>query len=93
MRGEGGWSIGPLPFTFDKTNPIGMIFGTYNERSLYFPLNVTTWCLTGFHGNQSYINDVTSGYYLGFFLFKFEINDENQNYITVRIYCKVVSIL
>ena len=33
---------------------------------LYFQLNVTTWCLIGFHGNHSYINDVTCGAILDF---------------------------
>ena len=27
------------------------------------------WCLIGFHGNNSQINDVTGGYHLGFFKF------------------------
>ena len=53
-------SIGTLPSTFDTTLTIDMIFGTYNEFPLYFQLSITTWYLTGFHDNHSYINDVTS---------------------------------
>ena len=43
IRGGGG-SIGPLPSTFDTIHPIDWIFGTYNERSLYFQLIETTCC-------------------------------------------------
>ena len=35
-KGGGGVSIGPLHSTFDTIHPIDLIFGTYNERSLYF---------------------------------------------------------
>ena len=35
-EGGGGGSIGPLPSTFDTIHPIDLIFGTYNELSLYF---------------------------------------------------------
>ena len=56
---RGCTKIAPLPSTFNTIHPIDMIhvFGTY-ELPLYFQLSVTTWCLTDFHGNQSYINDV-----------------------------------
>ena len=54
------------PFTFDTIHPIDMIIGTYNKILLYFQLSDTIWCLIGFHGNYSYINDVTSGRHLGF---------------------------
>ena len=30
-----------------------MKFGTYNKLHLYFQLSETTWCLIGFHGNNS----------------------------------------
>ena len=36
IRGRGEGSIGPLPSTFDTIHPIDLIFGTYNELSLYF---------------------------------------------------------
>ena len=56
----GGGSIGPLPpSTFDTFHPIDLKFGTYNKLHLYFQLSKTTWCLIGFHGNNSQINDVT----------------------------------
>ena len=64
------------PSTCDTIHPIDMIFGIYNELPLYFQLSVTGWCLIGFHGNRSNINDVTSGRHLGFLsfqiLFKFQ---------------------
>ena len=65
------------PSTFDTIQPIGIKFATYNELPLYFYLSVVTWVPIGFHGNSSYINDVTSGRYLGFvsfqILFKLEL--------------------
>ena len=71
-----GGSFGPLS-TFDTIHQVYMLFGTYNELSLYSQLNVTLWCLTGFHDNLSYINAVTIGRHLGFLsfqvLFKFEL--------------------
>ena len=55
----GGGSIGPPPpSTFDTIRPIDLKFGTYNKLHLYFQLSETTWCLIGFHGNNSQINDV-----------------------------------
>ena len=60
--GGGEGSSGPLPSTFDTIHPIDMIFGTNNELRSYFQLNVTTRCLTGFHGNHGYINGVTNGF-------------------------------
>ena len=79
--GPGGGAIGHLPSTCDTIHPIDMKFGTYNDLPLYFQLSLTTCCLTGFHGNISYINDVTSDHHLGFLnvqiLFKFELNTEN----------------
>ena len=75
---EGGGSIGPLPpSTFDTIHPIDLQFGIYNKLHLYFQLSVNTWCLIGFHGNNSQINDVTGGGHLGFLkfqiLFKFSL--------------------
>ena len=58
------------PTSFDAIPPIDMIFATYNELPFYFQLNVTMLCLTGFHGNHSYINEVTSGRHLGFLSFQ-----------------------
>ena len=44
---------------------------------LYFQLSKTTWCLIGFHGNNSQINDITGNRHLGFsnfqILFKFSL--------------------
>ena len=62
---KGGGSIGPLSSTFDTIHSIDLIFGTYNELSLYFQLIETTWCLIRFHGNHNHINYVPSGRHLG----------------------------
>ena len=51
-------------------HPIDLIFGTYNELSLYFQLSAATWCLIGFNGNHSYINDVASGRHFEFLKFQ-----------------------
>ena len=63
------------PSTFDTIHPIDLKFGTYNKLQLYFQLSKTTWCVIGFHGNNSQISDVTGGRHLGFsnfqILFKF----------------------
>ena len=69
----GGVSIIPLPTTFDTIHLIDIKFCTNNELPLYFELSVTLWCLNGFHGNHSYINDITSGCHPGFFLSKVEL--------------------
>ena len=72
----GGGSIGPPPpSTFDKIHPIDLKFGTYNKLHLYFQLSETTWCLIGFHGNNSQVNDVTVGRHLGFSNFHFCTSD------------------
>ena len=63
LRRAGG-SFGPLPSTFGSIYPIDMLLGTYNELPLYFQLSLAKWCLTGFYGNHSYINDVTRGRHL-----------------------------
>ena len=53
LRGEReGGSIGP-PSTFDTIHPIDMKFGTYSKLYLHFQIIETTWCLIGFHGNNS----------------------------------------
>ena len=62
-------TIGPPPSTFETIHPIDLKFSTYNKLHLYFQLSETTWCLIGFHGNNSQINDVTGGHHLGFFKF------------------------
>ena len=49
----GGQSEPPSPSTFDTIYPIDLKFGTYNKFHLYFQLSETTWCLIGFHGNNS----------------------------------------
>ena len=71
LEGGGGGSIGASPpSTFDTIHPIDMKLGTYNKLHLYFQLSETTWCLIGFHGKNSQINDVTGGRHLGFFNFQ-----------------------
>ena len=101
-----GGSIGPPPpSTFDTNYPIDLKFGTYNKLHLYFQLSETTWCLIGFHGNISPINDVTGGQNLGFsnfqILFKFSLlylRLTGKQHLAVEIYeigrihCEVVSI-
>ena len=80
-------------------------FGTYNKLYLYFQLSENTWCLIGFHGNNSQINDITGGRYLGFskfqIFFKFSLfylrSTEKQHlaveiHETGRIHAEVVSI-
>ena len=103
-RGGGGGPIGPLPSTFYTIHSIDLIFGLYNKLSLYFQLIATKWCLIGFHGNHSHINDVTSGRLLGFLNFQiffiFEFNTENDEKATFsdwnlqicKSHCKLVSI-
>ena len=76
LEGVGGRGV-RLTSTFDTIHPIDMKLGTYNKLHLYFQLSETTWCLIGFHGNSSQINDVTGGRHLGFLnfqiLFKFSL--------------------
>ena len=74
----GGASVGPPPpSTFDTIHPIDLKISTYNKIHLYFQLSVATWCLIGFHGNNSQKNNVTGGRHLGFsnfqILFKFSL--------------------
>ena len=106
LEGVGGDSIGlPPPSTFDTIDPNGLKFGTYNKLHLYFQLSETTWCLIGFHGNNSQINDVTGGRHLGFsnfqILLKFSLlylRLMGKQHLAVeiheisRIHCEVVSI-
>ena len=95
----------PPPSTFNTIRPIDLKFGAYNKLHLYFQLSETTWCLIGFHGNNSQINDVTDGRRLGFsnfqILFKFSLlylRLTAKQYLAVevheigRIHCEVVSI-
>ena len=67
----GGGSIGPLPSTFDTIHQIDYIFGTYNERSLYFQLIETICCLIGFHDNHSNIITSLAATILDFQIFNF----------------------
>ena len=73
----GGVNRTPPPSTFDTIHPIDLKFGTYSKPHLYFQLSETKWCLIGFHGNNSQINDVPGGRRLGFsnfqILFKFSL--------------------
>ena len=93
------------PSTFDTIHPIDLKFSTHNKLLLYFQLSETTWCLIGFHGNNSQINDVTGGRHLGFsnfqILSKFSLLSlrlTEKQHLTVeiheiaRIHCEVVSI-
>ena len=102
---EGGQPDPPPPSTFDTIRPIDLKFGTYNKLHLHFQLSETTWCLIGFHGNNSQINDVTGGRHLGFsnfqILFKFSLlylKLTAKQYLAIeiheigRINCEVVSI-
>ena len=102
---EGGGVNRTPPSTFDTIHPIDLKFGTYNKLHLYFQLSETTWCLIGFHGNNSQINDVTDGRHLGFLnfqiLFKFlllYLRLTGKQHLAVeihevgRIHCEVVSI-
>ena len=101
---EGGVNQTP-PSTFDTIHPIDLKCGTYNKLHLYFQLSEIAWCLIGFHGNNSQINDVTVGCHLGFsnfqILFKFSlfyIRLMGKQHLAVeihkigRIHCEVVSI-
>ena len=71
-RSLDGRSIGhsppPPPSTFDTIHPIDITLDTYNKIHLYLQIS-GTWCLIGFHGNNSQVNDVTGGRHLGFFNF------------------------
>ena len=71
---EGGDQSDPPPSIFDTIHPIDLKFGTYNKLHLYFQLSETTWCLIGFHGKNSQINDVTGGRHLGFSNFQILFN-------------------
>ena len=91
------------PPTFDTIYPIDLKFSTYNKLHLYFQLSETTWCLIGFHGNNSQINDVTGGRHLRFsnfqILFKFSLlylRLTGKQHLAIeihekgRIHCEVV---
>ena len=104
--GGGGQSDPPPPLLLSTTiHPIDLKFGTYSKLRLYFQLSETTWCLIGFHGNNSQINDVTGGRHLGFLnfqiLFKFSLlylRLTGKQHLAVethkigRIHCEIVSI-
>ena len=105
LEGGGGCQSGPLPSTFDTIHPNDMKFGTFNKLHLYFQLSETTWCLIGFHGNDSQINDDNDDRHLGFLnsqiLFKFSVlylKLAGKQHLAVeiheisRIHCEVVSI-
>ena len=86
-------SIGPFPSTFDNIHPIDLIFGTHDKLSFHFLLIETMCCLIGFHGNNSYIYDVTSDRHLGFsnfqtfIIFEFYIeNGEKASTTVIGIY-------
>ena len=95
----------PPPSTFDTIHSIDMKLDTYSKLHLYFQLSATKWCLIGFHGNNSQINDVTGGRRLGFLkfqiFFKFSLlyfKMTRKQHLAVeihkivRIHCEVVSI-
>ena len=92
--------------TFDTIHSINLKFGTYGKLHLYFQLSEITWCLIGFYGNNSQINDVTGGRHLEFsnflILFKFSLfylRLTGKQHLAVEIYeigrihCEVVSYL
>ena len=91
--------MGPLPSTFDTIHPIEEIFGTYNERSLYFQLIEITCCLIGFHGNRSNIMTPPAAAILDFQIFKVfsnsNLNTENseKQHLAMAIYKIVRSIV
>ena len=103
---EGGVNrTSPPPSTFDAIQPIALKFGTYCKLHLYFQLSETTWCLIGFHGNNSQINDVTVGRHLRFSNFQillkfslFYLRLTGKQHLAVeiheigRIHCEVVSV-
>ena len=102
-RGGGGHRTPPS--TFDKIHPIDLKFGTYNKLHLYFQLSETTWCITGFRGNNSQITDVTGSRHLGFSNFQilikfslFYLRLTGKQHLAVeiheigRVHCEVVSI-
>ena len=93
------------PSTFNTIHPIDLKFGTHRKLHLYFQLSETTWCLIGFHGNNSQINDVIGGRHLGFSNFQILLNfsllclrSTGKQHLAVeiheigRIHCEVVSI-
>ena len=103
--GGGGVNQTPSPSTFDTIHPIDLKFGTYNKLHLCFQLREITWCLIGFHGNNSQINDVTGGRHLRFsnfqILFKFSLlylRLTGKQHLAVeiheirQIHCEVVSV-
>ena len=68
-------------------------------------LSKTTWCLIGFHGNNSQINDVIGGRHLGFSNFQisfkfslFYLTLTGKQYLALEFYeigqihCEIVSI-
>ena len=103
LGGGGGQSHPPPHSTFDTIHPIDLKFGA-NPR-LYFQLSVTMWCLTGFHGNNMQINDVTGGRpswifkfsdFVQSFTFAPQIDGKQHLAVEIhkigRIHCQVVSI-
>ena len=105
LEGGGSQSDPPPPSTFGTIHPIDLKFGTYNTLHLYFQLSEIRCCLIGFHGNNSQINDVTSGRHLGFsnfqILIKFSLlylRLTGKQHLVVeiheigKIHCEVVSI-
>ena len=105
FEGGGGINRTPPPSTLDAIHPIDLKFGSYNKLRFFFQLSETTWCLIGFHGNNSQINYVTGGRHLGFsnfqILFKFSffyLKLSGKQHLAVeihemgRIHCEAVSI-
>ena len=74
-----------------------MKLGTYNKLHLYVQLSETTWCLIGFHGNNSKKSWIFK--FSDFVqIFTFVLQNDEKTAITVeihkivRIHCEVVSI-
>ena len=82
------YQLEPSPLLSTPFILIYMIFGIYNKLPLYFKFkSITMWYLTGFHGNQNYINYVTISR-----LFKFDWNIILKMvgiHKIARIHCKV----
>ena len=64
--------------TFNTIHPIDMKLGTYNKLHLYFQLSETAWCLIGFQGNNTQINDVTGSCHLGVQIVTFVLQNDDK---------------
>ena len=80
--GGGGGQSDPSPLLLTPF----IIFGTYNERSLYFRFIEPTCCLIDFHGNHSNIMTSLAAAILDFqFFSKSNLNTKNSVKTTLAI--------